>query len=64
MINGHRPHTKSWAIIKIVKIRLFLLEKKAIEKVKIGGVVKFGTCDWMVLDRTDGKSSAHKIYGR
>ena len=23
---------------------------------KIGGVVKFGTCDWMVLERTDGNA--------
>ena len=41
---------------KDCKNQIVLLEKKAIEKVKIGGVVKFGTCDWMVLERTDGKA--------
>ena len=32
LINGHRPHTKNWAIIKIVKIRLFCLRKKPSKK--------------------------------
>ena len=41
---------------KDCKNQIILLEKKAIEKVKIGGVVKFGNCDWMVLERTDGKA--------
>lgn len=41
---------------KDCKDQIILLEKKAIEKVKIGGVVKFGNCDWMVLERTDGKA--------
>lgn len=41
---------------KDCKNQIVLLEKKAIEKVKIGGAVKFGTCDWMVLERTDGKA--------
>ena len=41
---------------KDCKNQIISLEKKAIEKVKIGGVVKFGTCDWMVLERTDGKA--------
>lgn len=41
---------------KDCKNQIIMLEKKAIEKVKIGGVVKFGNCDWMVLERTDGKA--------
>lgn len=38
------------------KNQIISLKKKAIEKAKIGGVVKFGTCDWMVLERIDGKA--------